>query len=371
MSSSPSSPSDSSNPSNPSSPTQRDLDESEIARYVREAFGSDAEAVAMSLLSGGGFASVTRIDLADGRSVVLKVGPSSGTGILAYEHGVVGAEARYLQLIGRHIPGAPFPKLLGYGTDASPGGSEWLISEFMPGVALTAVEQEADRDTVRADLGAAVARLHKITGDDGDHGDHGAGGGHDDRYGYDGGRASGRTWREAFVAIIESLLDDAVQWDVDLVVPAERVRAAVAHSADVLDDVDRPALLHFDLWDGNALCAADANGRWGLAGLVDGERFLFGDPLVDFVSPAIFQRIEDEPKHPFALGYAAVSGRPTTFTARERRRLELYRLHLYLLMTVEMPSRGMTRENQAWRFDRLEALLRECVDAVERADIIE
>jgi hypothetical protein len=34
-------------------------------------------------------------------------------------------------------------------------------------------------------------------------------------------------------------------------------------------------------------------------------------------------------------------------------------------MTVEMPSRGMTRDNQTWRFDRLEALLRECVDAVE------
>jgi hypothetical protein len=34
-------------------------------------------------------------------------------------------------------------------------------------------------------------------------------------------------------------------------------------------------------------------------------------------------------------------------------------------MTVEMPSRGMTRDNQTWRFDRLAELLRECVEAVE------
>ena len=348
----------SSSSSHPLSPTQRDLGEAEIARYVRDAFGPDAKAVAVVPLSGGGFASVTRIELADGRSVVLKVGPSSGTGILAYEHGVVGAEARYLEMIERHLSGdgtsgtsGPHPRLLGHGVDESDGGgSEWLVTEFIPGVALTSVEREADQDTVRTDLGAAVARMHTITGE---------------HFGYDGGRASGRTWREAYAAIIESLLEDAVEWDVSLVVPPERIRAAVARFGDVLDEVDRPALLHFDLWDGNALCAADSDGRWGLVGLVDGERFLFGDPLLDFVSPALFRRIEDEPEHPFVLGYAAVTGRPTTFTESERRRLEFYRLHLYLLMTVEMPSRGMTRENEAWRFDRLETLLRECVEAIE------
>ena len=127
-------------------------------------------------------------------------------------------------------------------------------------------------------------------------------------------------------------------------------------------------LLHFDLWDGNALCAADSNGRWGLTGLVDGERFLFGDPLVDFISPALFRRIEGEPGHPFVLGYAAASGRPVTFTEPERRRLELYRLHLYLLMTVEMPSRGMTRSSHPCRFDRLEVLLRECANVIETWD---
>lgn len=339
----------SSRPSIPRSPTQRDLGAAEIARYLRDALGPTVRILAATPLSGGGFAAVTRIDLNNGRSVVLKVGPSSEAGILAYEQGVVGAEARYLQLIERHIPGGPFPRLYHHGTDRAPSRSEWIVTEFRPGVALTSLEQDADADSVRTDLGAAVARLHTITGD---------------HFGYDGGRPGGQTWREAYTAIIESLLDDAVRWNVDLVVAPERIRAAVDGAADTLDDVDRPALLHFDLWDGNVLCAADPTGRWGLTGLVDGERFLFGDPLLDFVSPAIFRRIEDEPDHPFVLGYAAGSGRPVKFTERELRRLELYRLHLYLLMTVEMPSRGMTRENQTWRFDRQEALLRESVAAL-------
>ena len=37
-------------------------------------------------------------------------------------------------------------------------------------------------------------------------------------------------------------------------------------------------------------------------------------------------------------GYRAVA--PVRLDAAARRRLGLYRLHLYLLMTVEMPSRG-------------------------------
>ena len=113
--------------------------------------------------------------------------------------------------------------------------------------------------------------------------------------------------------------------------------------ADVLDEVRRPALLHFDCWDGNVLAAPDRDGRLRLRGLVDGERFLYGDPLLDLVSPLLFRRVEDEPEHPLLRGYQAAAAEPLVLDASARRRLGLYRLHLYLLMTVEMPSRGDDR----------------------------
>jgi aminoglycoside phosphotransferase (APT) family kinase protein len=93
-------------------------------------------------------------------------------------------------------------------------------------------------------------------------------------------------------------------------------------------------LLHFDLWDGNVLAA---DGR--LTGLVDGERFLWGDPLLDLVSPALFRRIEDEPEHPFLRGYAGATGLVLDDAARTR--LRLCRIHLHLLMLAEGPSRGI------------------------------
>ncbi|MFC7549141.1 hypothetical protein [Plantactinospora sp. GCM10030261] len=85
---------------------------------------------------------------------------------------------------------------------------------------------------------------------------------------------------------------------------------------------------------------------------------------MDLVSPVLFRRAEDEPAHPFLGGYrAAARDLPAGlddaggFDADARRRLGLYRLHLYLLMTVEMPSRGITRAEQPVRYERLAHLL--------------
>ena len=112
---------------------------------------------------------------------------------------------------------------------------------------------------------------------------------------------------------------------------------------------DPPALLHFDLWDGNVL-----GGPGGLTGLVDGERWLFGDPLMDLVSSALLRRIEREPDHPFLVGYGPVD--------IDSRRLGLYRVHLALLMLVEMPSRRMTDPARFRRLtEHLEAELAELV----------
>jgi aminoglycoside phosphotransferase (APT) family kinase protein len=189
---------------------------------------------------------------------------------------------------------------------------------------------------VREQHGAAVAELHTVTGD---------------YYGYSGGRTSASTWSVAFAAMVEDLLADAVDWGVRLPVSAEVIRSLVRGHADVLDTVDRPALVHFDGWDGNVLAEPGGDGTLRMTGLVDGERYLFGDPMMDLVSPALFRRIEDEPQGPFLRGYAAAaaSGSPLVLDEVLLRRLGLCRLYFHLLMTVEMPSRGITRENDPER----------------------
>jgi fructosamine-3-kinase len=297
------------------SPTQPELALTDIAAIA--ATGLGAEVVTATELTGGGFAGVWRAALTDGRDVVVKVEPPASARLLAYEKGLIRAEAEYFRLVRTHVPGVPVPEVLA-------GADGWIITTLLPGRPLT----EADSPLAREQLGAAVARVHTITGE---------------RFGYTGDRSAGDDWPTAFGAMVAALRADAETWQV----PLPPLDGVVERHRAVLATVTRPALLHFDLWDGNVLAGPDG----GLSGLVDGERYLYGDPLLDLVSPAIFHRIEDEPDHPFLRGY-----RPAPFDEAARTRLRLYRLHLYLLMLAEAPSRAIDGRSDRV-FDLLETEL--------------
>ncbi|MEU4421335.1 phosphotransferase [Actinoplanes sp. NPDC024001] len=280
------------------SPTQRDLELADIADVVSTGLGADV--VDGSELTGGGFATVWRATLSDGRETVVKVGPPARAELLAYEKDLLRAEVEYFRLVREHAAGVPVPEVLA-------AGPHWVITSLLPGRALT----EGDAPAARRQLGAAIAQVHTITGT---------------TYGYTGDRPSGADWPTAFAAMIDSLRADAARWQV----PLPPLDGVVDRHRAALAAVTTPALLHFDLWDGNVLVAPDGS----LSGLVDGERHLYGDPLLDLVSPALFRRIEDEPAHPFLAGYAPSA-------PLDRTRLSLYRVHLYLLMLAEGPSRGI------------------------------
>ena len=283
------------------SPTQPTLVPGDVAAIVGEGLG--AGLAAAEELGGGGFAAVWRASLTDGRDVVVKVAPPPSARLLAYEKELIAAEAEYFALTAGL---APVPSVLA----VSP---RWIITSLLPGRPLT----EGDSAPARTQLGAAVARIHTLTGP---------------HFGYTGGRAAASDWPTAFLAKMAELRADAAAWDV----PLPPLDGLVEQHLDVLAAVTPPALLHYDLWDDNVLVADDGS----LSGLVDGERYLYGDPLLDLVSPALFRRIDDEPSHPFLAGY-----RPAPFDAAARVRLALYRIHLYTLMLAEGPSRGIAPDH--------------------------
>jgi len=320
------------------SPTQRAGGPQDVVAAARVSFG-DVPVVAATPLRGGSFGSVWRVDLADGRRTVFKSAPEPGARLLRYEAGMLAAAAEYLRLV-TDLPGVPAARLLDLAED-------WLFMTWLPGTGLPELPPGTDTAPARRDCGAAVARLHEVTGE---------------LFGYTGGvRAQAATWPDAFAGMIEELLADAVDFDVTLPVPPAELRALVAAHTDLLAGVVTPSLLHFDLWDGNVLATVDpVTGAPRLSGLVDGERFLWGDLLLDFVSPALMRDILATPDHPFVTGY--LERRPIALDAAAHRRLHLYQLHLYLVMLVEYPSRGMTPTSPPGRWDAISAAFRTAVD---------
>jgi aminoglycoside phosphotransferase (APT) family kinase protein len=200
-----------------------------------------------------------------------------------------------------------------------------------------------DRARLRRELGGHIARLHAVTGPG---------------FGYPAAPLGplAASWRQAFTAMLDAVLQDARRWRADLPHDPDRVASLLAPAAAALDDVVRPALVHFDLWEGNILLAAAADtGALGISGIIDGERMFWGDPLADFVSLALFDDVESDTA--FLDGYAAAGGH-TVFDASARLRLALYRCYLYLIMTVEGIPRGYDAAHAAWTRENVTPQLR-------------
>ncbi|CAM5655707.1 aminoglycoside phosphotransferase family protein [Streptomyces hirsutus] len=210
-----------------------------------------------------------------------------------------------------------------------------------------------ERARSRRELGEVVARLHTVTGLE---------------FGYPArpfGPAAA-DWRGAFTAMTDAVLNDAVVYGVELPRPVEEVREVIAAAGDVLDEVTRPVLVHFDLWQGNLLLegAEGAEGARGLSGVIDAERMFWGDPVAEFVSLSLFDDIEKDAD--FLAGYAAAGG-DATLTDSVRLRLELYRCYLYLIMLVEAVPRGYSSEQLAWTRRHVGGQLTASLDAVASA----
>jgi aminoglycoside phosphotransferase (APT) family kinase protein len=288
------------------------------------------------LLTGGTFNAVHLVSLADGTRLVVKIPPGPDTPLLRYEQGILGTEALYYRLAGQ-CRDVTVPAVVAVETNGAAGG--YLVMTECPGSPwpeLAPQPSGAQRDELRAALGGQVARLHTITGPG---------------FGYPSGAVGPlrETWRAAFLDMVNAVLEDVGRFTVTLPRSAAGVQDWFTARAAVLDEVTSPALVHFDLWDGNILVESTSAGH-RIGALIDAERAFWGDPLAEFVSLALFGDIEEDSS--FLDGYRAVGG-TVTFDDATRQRLSLYRAYLYLIMWVEAVPREASRERLDWLHGRV------------------
>jgi aminoglycoside phosphotransferase (APT) family kinase protein len=280
------------------------------------------------LLTGGTFNAVHLVSLADGTRLVVKIPPAAGTPLLRYERqGILATEALYYQLAGE-CRDITVPDVVAVDTADAAGG--YLVMTECPGTPwpqLAPPPAGAERDELRAALGGQVARLHTITGPG---------------FGYPSEPVGPlrETWRAAFFDMVNAVLADAETFAVTLPRPIADILEWFNDRAVVLDEVTTPALVHFDLWDGNILVESGPAGH-RIGALIDAERAFWGDPLAEFVSLALYGDIERDTA--FLDGYRGAGG-TVTFDVAARRRLSLYRAYLYLIMWVETAPRGFGQE---------------------------
>ncbi|MFI2206159.1 phosphotransferase family protein [Streptomyces sp. NPDC020192] len=293
-------------------------------------------------LSGGTYNTVEELRLTDGGRYVLKTAPT-GPG-LRYESRLLAAETEFCRAAAE--AGVPAPRTVH--TDDGPAVRHTLQTRC-PGTPWDDSLSEAERAVLRRELGAQVARLHRITGP---------------AFGYPSGALGPLVpdWRTAFTAMLGAILDDARRYAAELPLPADKAARVLAAGHGALDEVTVPRPVHFDLWQGNILVHRTSDGP-RIGGLIDGERMFWGDPVADFVSLALLGDIEQD--EDFLTGYREGGGR-VVFDRPERIRLALYRAYLYLIMLVETVPRQAGEAHVRWVRETVAPHLVAALDDVAR-----
>ncbi|WP_116132245.1 fructosamine kinase family protein [Tropicimonas sp. IMCC34043] len=213
-------------------------------------------AVRCAPMNGGDLSDVVLITLASGQRAVAKTGP------------FVAREARMLQTI--RDAGAPAPAVLGLHGDI---------------LLLEALDEMAPTSAGWAALGRGLRQLHATTG---------ASYGWAEDYGFGSVPVINTPtpdWPGFWAKRRLLVFGDRLPADL-----ARRVEALAARLPELLPHAPQPALLHGDLWTGNALFSGDT------AFLIDPACY-FGDPEVDLAMLELF----GNPSPAFADAYGPLA----------------------------------------------------------------
>jgi fructosamine-3-kinase len=224
----------------------------------------------------------------------------------------------------------PVPRLCAYDLSRTIVDRHYMFTEMLSGTPLNKLPQPLepeDRDTVERELGAYAAHIHAL---------HGPG------FGYFG-KTLCSTWREAFLDMVFALLEDGASFAVELPLPYAQIRTAFDDLSEVLDEVEQPSLVHWDLWPGNVF-VVERDGRYTIEGITDWERAFWGDPESEL--PMVLR-----PRGaPWFQGYGKELAKGKDASIRHC----MYRLYLWLVMVIEAKVRFEGADHVQWVYGQLE-----------------
>lgn len=275
-------------------------------------------------LTGGMFASTYRVTLDSGLRVVVKLTATDIGGLCRYERGIAQTEARTYTMLAQHE--LPVPDLLLTDFSRTIVDADVVVTSHVAGAPWSECNLDrVEAARVRRGLGSLMARMHRI---------------HPPAFGYPAPQANMRaaTWSAAFTAMVDGILQDAASASTTL--PTAGIRDAMTRHAPALDAVKRPAVVHNDLWPANVFL----DQRGSITGVIDTERTVWGDPLLDLIGADQLGLWDIDPD--LLAGNSAAGGVLSTELGSPTGivRFALYRLYHSLILATEIDIRGYDAE---------------------------
>lgn len=296
----------------------------QVAQMVERAFSGltlSAGEGAVSELKEGWFNAAYNVCLSDGREVILKIAPPPDAEVMTYEQHIMSTEVASMRMAAQN-PAIPVPEIYFFDTARDLCDSDYFFMEKLRGENYGLVRASLAPEVqgqIDEQIGALVREINGFTGA---------------YFGYPGNSdLQADTWKAAFVNICESVLEDGRRKNAEYgPFSIAEIRTAILKHAPALDAVTTPRMVHWDAWDLNVFVQ---DGR--ITGLLDFERVLWGDPLLE----AQFRPLFGE-NNGYLRGYGK-----TSFTHEEQQRMHLYSLHLALVAKTEGYYRHYDTEDVA------------------------
>jgi len=288
----------------------------QINEITKKAFGQIANGYTENNI--GEFSALYIIKLAE-KDVILKIAPKDSVRVLRYEKNAMQREVYALRLL-KAKTNIPVPEVLFYDTSKTLCDSEYFFMEKIDGDNFHSASSELSAEqnsSIITQLGSFNRQINEIKSE---------------KFGYDN---QFDDWKTAFSNMIFDLLKDGKDMEVKLPLPYDEIENIINSFIYACEDVKISQLVHWDLWNGNALVK---DGK--ITGIIDFERSLSGDYLMEFY----FRKFTIN--NDFNTGYGIDLA---TLDKNANVRLALYDLYLAIILMVEYYYRKYEVSHYAWR----------------------
>ncbi|OMG00837.1 aminoglycoside phosphotransferase family protein [Paenibacillus sp. FSL R7-0337] len=303
------------------STTKFRLSETQIAKLVEVNFKDGGQLRSIQELKGGMFNAAYLIERTVGlEPFVLKVSSPPEFVLLSYEHHLMQTEVEVYHKISAETS-IPAPRVICSDFSRSLIPSDYFFMSALKGQSMHSLRKrlsQTQKENIKSRLGDYFAQLHQIRGN---------------YFGYftDKPECQFSSWKEAYRHMLKSILADGERLKVKL--PYERIERVVSKQEHLLEAVTSPSLISFDLWPGNIMLVPNGN-DYEIEAIIDFERSFWGDPYADF-PPAflLFKDVREE--QGFWKSYTGRLNDNKVLDSEDLRRIELYKLYIFLIMSVE------------------------------------
>lgn len=253
-----------------------------------------------------------KIELDNGKRVVLKIAPADCTNLMSYEINMMQAEVAAMKLVSKKTK-LLLPKVLYYDQTKMVCDSEYFFMDWIEGNSFSSCKSDMKDDAIKSievEIGRFIRELHTIKGKN---------------FGLLGSMDStNETFFPFFEQLLLGILQDGRNKNINIGVDYDLIHTSLVRDKAYFNEVCEAALVHWDTWEGNWLVKDNT-----VMGLIDWERSMFGDPLMEdrFRSHS---RSEN-----FLQGYGMKA-----FSNSEKVRMAWYDVYLYLIMMIEGAYRG-------------------------------